>query len=1417
MLDEEHPVLPAADPHDANSYLLGRMGDHNVVIACLPAETTGKVSAATVATDLIRSFPSIRFGLMVGIGGGVPSYHGSPRQAMTGGTEEGDLDDSEDETEEIPDVRLGDVVVSLHTKITEAVVQYDFGKSLQAKGFVHAGGRLSKPPNIVLNAVARLQADHARGHHKIPELLSKMFAKNPAMTKFQHPGSKKDRLFKPDFFHQEGQKSCKACCGPNNANIVKRTDRTDTAPKIHYGTIGSADQVMEDAILRDQWAMKDNILCFEMEAAGLMDAFPCLVIRGICDYSDSHKSKLWQPYAAATAAAYAKELLLVIPGQGLAKLSPIKQLLHLSEQIETVNSTLEKTFAQRENHHHEQIMRYATEDQRRCHQSFKTSTYEKYKNNNPKRIEKTCAWVLDSEEYQQWWNAPRNDLLWISADPGCGKSVLARSLIDDIFRSYDPNISIVYFFFKDNDEQNQLSTALCAVLHQLFSNQRQLLQYALPSWESNGEKLTHETEDLWRVFMEATTAPMAGKTICVLDALDECRVHDRGELIDKLRHFHAQYRSDKQNWLKFLATSRPYDDIKDRFQPITETSPKLHLRGENKNDQINKEINHVVKIRVDELSKKLKLKSKTQLSLQQELLQMEHRTYLWLHLAIDDIHTTFRDSLQPDQVSINKIPRTVDAAYEKILDRVTPEQEATVRTILHVIIGARRPLHIQEMAMALAVDSSCEGIAKDSEISLRILGEKIRRLCGLFIFIKDSRVYLIHQTAREFLIRRVERPSSLKWYLEPNETEVRMTQICVRYLLMDDLVNDGGHARDLLEYSSQNWADHFRAILLPVTELSKKAYQLYDTTNARFDLWFPIFWEAAMPHKQQPKMHALHLAALNGHHGIIPWLLLDSSTAINIQDNSRTNALQYACFGGHCECVQALLERGADVNAQGGEYGNPLYIASEEGNLNIVKVLLQNGADVNAWDKRFGTALCIASKKGHVQIVELLMESGANVNAKGREYENALYVASQEEHLDVVKILVEKGADVNSWGGHYGNALHAATEKGYLDIVKILLEKGAGIDAQGGKYGNALQTASIRGHLHIVEVLLEKGANVDAQGGGYGNALQAASIRGHIHIVKALLGKGADVNAQGGEYGNALQAASFGGHIFTTKVLLKQGADVNWQGGEYGSALQAASIGGYIHTVKVLLKHGADVDAQGGYYGNALQAASIRGHLHVVNALLEKGANINAQCGQYGNALQAASIRGHLHAVNALLEKGANIDAQGGEYGNALQAAFMGGYHHIVEILLKKGANIDAQGGKYGNVLQAASLGGHLHIVKVLLGKGADVNAQGGKYGNALQAASLEGHLHIVKVLLGKGADVNAQGGKYGNALQAASLEGHLHILKVLLGKGADVNAQGGEYGNALSAAIIGRHFDIVELLLEKGANGKLLLEGGSV
>ncbi|KAH8585404.1 nucleoside phosphorylase domain-containing protein [Bisporella sp. PMI_857] len=550
MLDEEHPVLPAADPQDTNSYLLGKIGSHNVVIACLPAEMTGKVSAATVAKDMVRSFKAVRFGLMVGIGGGAP-YYGVIGNNNARSSESEDEDSEEEDFEDIKDIRLGDVVISLHSKSAEAVVQYDFGKSVQEKEFIHTGGKLNKPPNIVLNAVAMLKGQHERKGHKIRELLSKMVSENPRMaTKFQYPGSAKDRLFKSDVVHVDGKKSCKACCGPSDVNLVKRKDRYDSAPSLHYGTIGSADQVIKDATLRDNWAKKENIICFEMEAAGLMDSFPCLVIRGICDYADSHKNKIWQPYAAATAAAYAKELLLVIPGQPVMDLPLIEQIGNkFMQQLTTLRQS---------------------DEEKQCLQAFRTTDYETQKNLNPKREEGTCLWCLDDERFRNWRDKSTSCLLWVTADPGCGKSVLSRALVDDPeLKLLLNDTTICYFFFKDTSEdQRSPISALAALLHQLFTSEigAKVIRHALPAFQENKDKVSQYFEVMWGIVQDIALDPGCGKIIFLLDALDECESSKQQSLIEKLKGLERM----QIRHVKFFITSRPYWDIEKGFDTFVQ-------------------------------------------------------------------------------------------------------------------------------------------------------------------------------------------------------------------------------------------------------------------------------------------------------------------------------------------------------------------------------------------------------------------------------------------------------------------------------------------------------------------------------------------------------------------------------------------------------------------------------------------------------------------------------------------------------------------------------------------------------------------------------------------------------------------------------------------------------------------------------
>ncbi|KAF2496457.1 kinesin light chain, partial [Lophium mytilinum] len=279
MLEEEHPSLGLAlGDNDENLYALGSIGGHNVVIGCLPAGQIGTNSAAAVAVQMRATFKRIRFGLMVGIGGGVPSAEA--------------------------DIRLGDVVVSQPESTFGGVVQFDLGLDTLS-GFKRMGS-LAFPPTKLLGAVARVRANENRGRSRLAEHIAKF----DNVSKFQRTKTGPDILFKATYDHEKGP-TCDRCSAEEQESRPPREKGEEVM--VHYGTIASGNLVMKNAAERDRVSAElDGVLCFEMEAAGLMNRFPCLVIRGICDYADSHKNKKWQPYAAGTAAAWAKELLSVL-------------------------------------------------------------------------------------------------------------------------------------------------------------------------------------------------------------------------------------------------------------------------------------------------------------------------------------------------------------------------------------------------------------------------------------------------------------------------------------------------------------------------------------------------------------------------------------------------------------------------------------------------------------------------------------------------------------------------------------------------------------------------------------------------------------------------------------------------------------------------------------------------------------------------------------------------------------------------------------------------------------------------------------------------------------------------------------------------------------------------------------------------
>lgn len=289
MLDDHHTMSFFQQSSDHNVYALGSINGHNIVIASL--HSPGNSLAATVVAQMRATFPNLAGGVLVGIGGGVPT------------------------TTDRGMIRLGHVVASKPTGDHSGAVQYDSGKAMDSR-FVRTGA-LAAPSRLLLNAAHKLEVKRTRDPVDPVWLsLKRINTENPRLQHFGKPSAAKDHLYPPAYRHRSPGKSCdEAGCDAGQRIPRPIEEDSDTFVTVHRGTIASGGLVIKDAKLRDKLARQHGVLCFEMEAAGVLSDFPCMVIRGISDYCDTHKNDEWHGYAAAAAAAYARELFYHTPHQ----------------------------------------------------------------------------------------------------------------------------------------------------------------------------------------------------------------------------------------------------------------------------------------------------------------------------------------------------------------------------------------------------------------------------------------------------------------------------------------------------------------------------------------------------------------------------------------------------------------------------------------------------------------------------------------------------------------------------------------------------------------------------------------------------------------------------------------------------------------------------------------------------------------------------------------------------------------------------------------------------------------------------------------------------------------------------------------------------------------------------------------------
>ncbi|KAJ4034165.1 hypothetical protein NW758_011123 [Fusarium oxysporum] len=930
FFDEKHDQLETIADNDNNNYALGRIGKHNVVMAVLPKSEYGTTSAATVARDMLRSFPNIRFGLMVGIGGGVPSAK--------------------------RDIRLGDVVVSTRSKGKGGVFQYDYGKAIQEHAFV-ATGSLNQPPQLLLTALSALEAEYELEGHQLSAHIDRALEQWPRLRqKYSRPPPDSDRLYRPDVVHPDSSDKCGDVCSDDPACLVYRKERGEQEddPAIHYGLVASANQVMKDALARDKLAASMDVLCFEMEAAGLMNHFPCLVIRGICDYSDSHKNKDWQGYAAMMAAAYTKDLLRQIPPSKVEAEKPISEVL--SSIASTGNETKHAVMSMESDHRFAKIERWLSPS------DYSTNANLARERRHPG----TGAWLLNSPAFQEWKLGSRQHL-WLYGLAGCGKTVLSTTILDHLLQ-IDTHTTLTFFFDFNDARKQKLEDLLRSLAVQLYHAGNEATKRLSSLFASHDDGRRQPDTNALSACIN-TMIQITGKSFVIIDALDECTT--REELLHWIRGLAS---SNAQ----ILVTGRPEVEFQGEIPRLFNERNCVLLDKKAVNGDIRSYVEATLEQKPDFMGKKLSQGILDEI--RDKIGDGADGMFRWAACQLESLARCL--SPKAIKFALRSLPRDLNETYYRMLQNIPSEYKSSAIRLLQFLVYTKRPLTLAEAIEVIAteIDQEPRGFDVDGRLSLKT---DILRYCPSLVIIAKVTNYA--GTVEELHLAHF----SVKEYLEQAQFDLENASITISKTCLTYLADiRGRHSTirgdfPMARYAAEYWMDY--AVSAETSEDIVRITVSFLRDETTFQRWCRLY-QADRQWDDEP-------------------------------GPPRASKLYYACLSGLSRAARDLMTEGADVNAQGGEYGNALQAASYEGNLEVVQLLLDQGADVNAQGGEYGNALQAASLRGNLEIVQLLLDKGVDVNAQGGYLGNALQAASSEGNLEVVQLLLDQGADVNAQGG----------------------------------------------------------------------------------------------------------------------------------------------------------------------------------------------------------------------------------------------------------------------------------------------------------------------------------------------------------------------------------------------------------------
>ncbi|CAG9983235.1 unnamed protein product [Clonostachys byssicola] len=1331
-LDQEFLCRPRASGQKKYVYSFGRIGEHKIVIA--RPHQMGPVKAAQCAATVCQQFPHVRFALIVGIGAGIPR-----------------LPDH--------DIRLGDIAVSIPKDGHPGVLEYDYGK-YERDGAFSLKGCLDKPPPILISADGSLEEDEIMNRSPLRSILRTI----TRQCVFKRPSSD-DILFHESFHHVSKGEGCARCLDVDDEKVLDRPERDKPRlPVVHRGLILSGGGVIKNPddrnrLQRDQ---KDAI-CFEMEAAGIADEIPCLVVRGICDYADTHKQDEWHYYAAAVAAAYAKALLQKCDFSEVGGTRTMKETMQdvvkgLSTVTKSVNELAQLTDSNIQETKHKGLLDWLTP----ANYALQQSDFLR------RRQPGTGQWLLDSSQYQHWLKSSKATL-FCSGIPGAGKTILTSIVVDHLSNTFTKgsNVGVAYLYCNFRRQQEQtLEHYLASLLKQLTQEQDSISVSLQDLYGRHKHKHTQPSvAELSETLLDLMGA--YEKVFIVMDALDECTTIGacRSKLLTEL--FNLREKTET----RIFATSRVNDDISKAFHGALtieiEASAKdlgAYLAGQMQLQQSDIFDTDLQNMTVSEI-----VRAANGMFL---LAELHMNTVVGLPTKGD-----VKQALQNLAKGVEGLDETYQLAMRRIEDQGKGYRELA-KQILAWIIHAKRPLSTQELRHALAVKPGMTTMDDDYIPTTRIL----RSVCTGLVTVDDESgtIRLVHYTTQQYFER-----TWTNWF---PSAQIDITTICVTYLSFE--VFQSGYcttlrqfhrrlqSNPLYDYAAMNWGYHARE----VSDLPKAVFDFL-RCESRVEAASQVIMKAKSflgsdINASPTGMTGHHLVAYFGVLKVLNELL--GGCDLNIKDGYGRTPLSYAAEEGNEDVVELLIKKNVDLNVKDEEDCAPLLLAAKAGNHTIVEILLaEEGVEVNTRDINGQTPLSQAAENGSKLVVRTLLDKdGVDINLQDKYGQTPLLLAARNGHEAVVRLLIDKNSNPNAKDIDGWTPLSLAARNGHQVVVKTLLAKAGTNPDTKDKYGSTpLSLAAENQHEDVVDLLLAN-PNVDPNSKddkGW-TPLSLVVRNGYASIVKRFLAvRVTDPNARDPDSLTPLFLAVNNGDIEVVKLLLsRDGVNVNARDQYTQTPLLLASREGNEGLVKLLLAHEKiDPNLKNASGRTPLLLAIEKSHESVVKLLLDAdGIDLEFADRNRWTALSWCAAHGLSEAVEKLLEKRSiNPDLRDSCGQTPLSLAAGNGNVTIAKMLLEtKQVDIDSKDIDGQTPLSLAAEYGYESMVKLLLAYDSKgLNLQDNRKRTPIIMAIENNHVAVVKQLLSHGGVNLNSSYYYGMGLRELALNrGYKGIVQML-------------------------------------------------